>query len=90
MDLEVHIPIIASFWESVVFNTRGYRGDVMEIHRRIHRISNIGTQHLDRWVRLFLDSIDAYFAGNNAELMKQRARSIATVMQMKLDQESLN
>ena len=53
LNLETHIPQIADFWESVIFSTRGYRKNVMEIHQHIHALSAIKKEHLDRWVALF-------------------------------------
>jgi len=85
LDLETHVPVIADFWESVVFGKRGYRKNVMEVHGHIHQLSAIKKEHLDRWVQLFTSTIDARFSGNNASLMKQRAISIATIMNMKLN-----
>ena len=41
LDLDTHIPVIADFWESVVFGARGYRKNVMEVHRHIHHLSAI-------------------------------------------------
>jgi hemoglobin len=85
LDLETHIPVIASFWESVLFRTHAYARNVMEIHRGIHLLSPINKEHLDRWVELFTETVKNNFEGEMSELMQQRARSIATLMDMKLN-----
>ena len=90
LDLKTHIPIIASFWESVVFNTHGYRKNVMEVHQHIHNLSKIQKFHLDRWVKLFSETLDEYFEGSKTELMKQRAKSIATLMDIKLNHNQIS
>jgi hemoglobin len=90
LDLETHIPVIADFWESVLFGARGYRKNVMEVHQHIHSLSAIQQHHLDRWVQLFHKTIGDHFEGNTAELMKQRARSIATLMNIKLNGSGLS
>jgi hemoglobin len=90
LDLETHIPLIADFWETVVFNTRGYRKNVMEVHRHIHELSPIRKEHLDRWVRIFTGTIDELFRGDKAELMKQRAASVATLMDIKLNHKPID
>jgi len=87
LDLETHIPIIADFWESILFGTHGYRKNVMEVHKQIHNLSNIRKEHLDRWVEIFTKTVDELFEGDKAILMKQRARSIATLMDLKLNHE---
>lgn len=90
LDLDTHIPVIADFWDSVVFNARGYRKNVMEVHQHIHQLSAIRKEHLDRWVKLFTGTVSENFEGEKAELMKQRARSIATLMDIKLNHNTLN
>jgi hemoglobin len=89
LDLKTHIPVIAGFWESVVFNSHGYRKNVMEVHKHIHLLSKIKKQHLDRWVKIFIETLDEQFEGYKTELMKQRARSIATLMDIKLNHEGI-
>ena len=85
LDLNTHIPVIANFWESVAFNKPSYRKNVMEVHQHIHDLSKIKKEHLDRWVKLFTETLGENFEGSKAELMKQRARSIATLMDIKLN-----
>jgi hemoglobin len=86
LNLETHIPQIADFWESVIFGARGYRKNVMEIHQHINALSAIKKEHLDRWVVLFSQTVDQSFEGPNATLIKQRARSVATMMEIKIVQ----
>lgn len=89
LDLDTHVPVIANFWESVAFNKPNYRKNVMEVHQHIHHLSKIKKEHLDRWVKLFTSTLDENFQGSRAELMKQRARSIATLMDIKLNHEGI-
>lgn len=90
LDLKTHLPVIADFWESVLFGTQGYRKNVMEIHQHISSLSKIEKQHLERWVSLLHQVVNSNFEGSNAELMKQRARSIATLMEIKLNGPSIH
>jgi hemoglobin len=90
LDLDTHIPIIANFWESVAFNKPSYRKNVMEVHKHIHHLSKIKKEHLDRWVKIFTETLDEPFEGPKAELMKQRAKSIATLMDIKLNHEGID
>lgn len=85
LDMTHHLPVITDFWESVVLGTRGYNKNVMALHQHIHQQAPIRKEHLDRWTTLFLHTIDAHFEGPNATLMAQRARSIATMMDLKLN-----
>jgi hemoglobin len=89
LDLDTHIPVIADFWEAIVFNTHGYYKNVMEVHQHIHNLSAIKKEHLDRWVQLFTETVEEYFEGDKATLMKQRAKSVATLMDIKLNHKPI-
>ncbi len=41
-------------------------------------------EHFQRWILLFNETVDELFKGEKAELIKQRALSISTVMQIKI------
>jgi hemoglobin len=84
LDLETHIPVITDFWESVLLDGRGYRKNVMEIHLDISKKSRIEKAHLDRWIKIFTETVDEMFEGTKASLAKQRAVSIATMMNIKI------
>lgn len=86
LDLNSHLPVITNFWASVVLQEQGYRKNVLEVHQNINRLSPIEQKHLNRWVQLFTDTVDEYFDGPNAQLAKQRAQSIATMMLIKIHQ----
>ncbi|HEV7620517.1 MAG TPA: group III truncated hemoglobin [Flavisolibacter sp.] len=88
LNLETHIPVITDFWESILFNTHNYRKNVMDIHRQISELSPITKEHLDRWLQLFTSTISELYDGKKAELMKQRATSIATLMNIKFNHPS--
>lgn len=85
LNLETHLPVIADFWESVLLDGKGYRKNVMEIHRDISSKSKIEKDHFDRWVQLFTETVDNLFEGPKAMLAKQRAASIATMMNIKIN-----
>ncbi|HEV7622349.1 MAG TPA: group III truncated hemoglobin [Flavisolibacter sp.] len=89
LDLEKHIPVIADFWEGVVFNKLTYNKNVMLIHQQISFLSPIKKEHLDRWLEIFSGTVDEYFIGDKAELMKQRARSVAVLMDIKFNHSKL-
>jgi hemoglobin len=89
LDLETHVPVIADFWEAIVFGKRGYSRNVMQVHQHIHQLSTIRKEHFDRWVTLFTQTLTERAEGPNAELMKQRARSLATLMDIKLNHQGI-
>lgn len=77
---EHHLPIMYSFWSSVMFGTMAYKGQPFPKHMRLP----IDRQHFARWVMLFTESADELFAGERTQELKQKASSIAQVFQMKM------
>jgi hemoglobin len=87
--LETHLPHIADFWESAILDTRSYTTNVMAVHQKLHALSPVSKEHLDRWVALFTATVAAMFEGPKATLMQQRARSVATLMDLKLNHKPI-
>ncbi|HRA60694.1 MAG TPA: group III truncated hemoglobin [Bacteroidia bacterium] len=79
-----HLPVMYDFWESVVFHTGIYDGNPMEKHIDLNKKSPMKMEHFQRWMQLFNETVDELFAGAKADVIKQRAISIATVMQIKI------
>jgi hemoglobin len=84
LNMEVHMPLIVDFWETIIFGEAKYKGNVLEVHRQIHELSAFKEEHFTRWVKLFQQTVNELYTGDHAELLKQRAESIATVMKLKL------
>lgn len=84
LDMEKHLPRITDFWETVVFDAGKYQGNTMKIHEDLHEKSPFESAHFTRWIDLFKATVDEHFAGENAEKIKSRAISIATVMNLKM------
>lgn len=84
LDLGHHLPKIADFWETTLFHQAKYKGNPITPHVAMHQKSSMTKAHFDRWVEVFCETIDRLFSGSNAEMAKQRAHSIATVMFIKI------
>lgn len=83
--LEEHLEVITSFWEDILFDTTKYHQNVLKKHMDKNRFIKFKKEHFNLWLSYFNETIDANFLGLNAELMKNRAISISTVMQLKMD-----
>ncbi len=81
---EKHLPVMYDFWENILFYTGSYTGNPMDKHVKIHEKSSMKMEHFQRWIQLFTETVDELYAGKNADVIKQRAMSIATVMQIKI------
>ena len=86
INIKTHIPIIADFWESVLLHKNIYHNNTMKIHMDLNKKAPLTKIHFDTWLKHFNNTVDEFFEGNIALLAKQRATSIATVMQIKIVQ----
>lgn len=84
-ELSAHLESITDFWNDVLFDTITYKNNVMQKHLTVHRNMKFKKSHFDVWISYFFDVIDAHFSGEKSVLMKNRASSIATVMQLKMN-----
>ncbi|HEY8402278.1 MAG TPA: group III truncated hemoglobin [Cytophagaceae bacterium] len=80
VDWDHHLPVMYSFWDSVLFGSMTYKGQPFPKHAALP----ITTQHFDHWVTLFIETVDEHFTGPKAEEVKQRAFLIAQTFQAKL------
>lgn len=81
---ERHLPVMFDFWENTLFFIGGYTGNPIKSHQALHQRIPLQDEHFQRWQQLFIATVDELFEGEKAELAKQRALSISTVMQIKL------
>lgn len=81
---QAHLPVMYDFWENTIFFTGNYSGNPMQVHMQLNERFPLNESHFSRWIRLFLLTTDELFEGDKAELAKQRAYSIATMMRIKL------
>ncbi len=80
VDLEHHLPRMIAFWSLILIDQEGYKGNVFDKHAHLA----IDSSHFDRWVELFSQTVDQYFAGEKAELAKQRAKLLQYTFVSKL------
>jgi len=79
-----HLPVMYDFWQNVLFYTGDYSGNPMEKHRMVIEKFNLDHEHFMRWIQLFTSVVADLHAGKNTRLIIQRAKSIATIMEIKL------
>jgi hemoglobin len=86
LDIKTHIPVIADFWETVLLNKNVYHNNTMKIHMDLNEKSPLTKDHFNVWLSHFTATVDGLFEGEVALRAKQRAQSVATVMQIKIAQ----
>lgn len=83
INLEEHLPVLVDFWDSVLFFTAKYKGNAMLPHLRLHEQHPLQKEHFRRWLAFFDLTVDELFEGEKAQLAKDRAKSIALLMEVK-------
>ena len=79
-----HFPLMADFWETILFGKNRYHGNVILKHVELHLKQSLEPALFERWISLFCLTIDELFAGSVAEAAKTRARTMSIVLQAKL------
>ena len=70
-----------NFWDNILFFTGKYKGNPMDLHQHLSKIKYIDKKHFNRWNKLFTATIDDLFEGEKATLLKNKAISIAGIIQ---------
>lgn len=70
---EEHIPKLVNFWSDILLGEDSYNGRPFPPHIRF----NLEISHFERWLKLFMETVDEHFIGLKAEEAKSRAMMIA-------------
>lgn len=77
LDVEAHVPRIASFWETILLGARSYGGGAFAPHAALNARVRLRAGHFERWLLLWRATIDELFVGERAELAKAHALRVA-------------
>lgn len=81
VDWPKHLPVMYTFWHSIIFETYEYKGNPFAKHQALP----LQPQHFDRWLALFTKTVDDHFAGVRATRMKEQANQIALIFQHRMN-----
>ena len=81
---EKHLPVMYRFWENAIFYTGAYTGNPLMVHKHLNKLFPLTAEHFAEWNKLFSATVDELFEGEKANLAKQRAISISTVIQLEI------
>ena len=84
VDLDKHLPHIKRYWEKLLLSNPGYDRHTMNIHRALHEKVNLGPSDFERWLALFMETIDDSFSGPLAKRAKKVASNVAGNMSSSL------
>jgi hemoglobin len=80
VDWTTHIPHLIDYWARVLLREPGYDGYILRAHQRVHHLDPFALEHFDRWYSLFVETVDAEWAGPVAERAKEHAARIAQML----------
>ena len=75
-----HLPVMYNFWSSMILGDFSYQGQPFAKHLPL----NLRSEHFQRWLMLFHQTVDENFSGDRAIEIRERASTIAKVWQHKL------
>ena len=79
-DWSKHLPTMYAFWGNMLFGQKEYQGNPMAKHLNLP----VDHKHFERWIALFMATVDDLFAGEKAEQAKGAAKSIAHTFQIRM------
>jgi hemoglobin len=85
LDLEAHVPKVASFWETILVGAHSYAGGAFRPHAEINAKVPLRRGHFERWLWLWNETVDELFAGARAELAKAHAARVASAFHARLE-----
>ncbi len=81
---EKHLPIMYTFWENTLFYTGNYKGKLIEKHQAVSAKSELKTEHLQQWMKLWTQTVQENFQVEKADEAISRADTIGKVMFLKI------
>jgi len=88
-DWTEHINKLSDFWQTNLFFVKAYKGNPLKAHLAVDNDfgKSIEQAHFGHWLQLWFSTVDDLFDGRNAHLAKERARSMAHIMFIRIFQE---
>ena len=84
LDLEEHVPVITSFWETVLLGDRSYYGGAFGVHAKLHEKAELKQAHFERWLVLWCRTVDELFDGERAAMAKVHGLRVANAFHGRL------
>jgi hemoglobin len=85
LDLEAHVPVITSFWETMLLGAQTYSGGAFAPHAALHEKVGLRAGHFERWLWLWRGTVDELFAGERAEDAKAHANRVGRAFYQRIE-----
>lgn len=83
-----HIPIMISFWETLLLEKSSYKGNTMRAHIELNKKFPLAPEHFEQWKRLFFETLDEHFTGSKVLEAKKRVELMEVLIQTKIAQSN--
>ena len=83
---EQHLPVMYSFWETILLDKNTYKGNPVLKHLHVHEKEPLTEEHFERWLALWTETVDEIFEGAKADEAKFKANTIRQLMLTKIKQ----
>ena len=79
-DWDHHLEHLTNFWCSQLFIERSYKGNPIEVHRKVDEYAHhkIDEHYFGKWLNYWIQTIDSHFEGEQTFILKNRARKMAS------------
>ncbi len=77
---EHHLPRMKHFWNFILFDKPGFRGNIYDAHSN----RQIKSPHFDIWLDLFCKTVNENFEGPTATIATNKARELSMLFSWKL------
>jgi hemoglobin len=77
----VHLEKMYRFWETVLLDAHNYKGSPFPPHAGLP----VEKVHFNRWLALFIETVDGNFKGEKATEAKWRAEKMAELFHFKIE-----
>lgn len=84
VDWAEHLPKLVAYWSRNLLGVPGYMGNPFRAHLSVHRKQSFTTADFDRWLEMFVETVDGGWSGPMAEKAKRFATNVALVQHRRL------
>lgn len=88
INIEEHFLKIRSYWEKMLLKDPAYKRHMMNIHREVYAKFPFSTTEFERWVKLFVATVEEGYQGPMADRAIKLANTIAFNMDTVLNKRS--
>ncbi len=85
-DWDQHLPIMYSFWESMLLDKTSYKRNPMIKHIALDKSFKLLANHFDRWLELWTATVSELFKGDKADQAISKASMMAKLMLYKVEE----